>query len=263
MTKKSIKTNHAVVSEEIETELKAGELDSLEALDGMTDADFDDEIVVTDDTDVTDTDEALLDAVAGAEKDEAKAEAYEDQDDGEVAEVAATDKPSDKEVVKAKKSYKATVSGAKKSEVIRERLGEKLGDTLVLEMSDAELKPKALAKMQDEVLETIDNMAKKVGEKAVNLLGAVNGTSKLSAYTEIAFKFMKNNPEGFTALDLIAHMQDQDANGIKAYSLGTARSQSHQMVQLFSSLKLVNLDGKSLVMNTDSMLAVAIEGMLA
>lgn len=235
---------------EVDATLEA--LASLSFLDDDQSEDASDEICLDD----------LEDAVTAATKDDAKAEVYKEQDDG-LVEVLASDAPSSETLDKKSKTarakaFKSTMTSSKKSEVLKEKLGEKLSETLILEVADAELDADTLKKQQDAMLEAIDNLAVKVGEKAVNLISAVNGSSKLSIYTELAIKYAVANPKGFTITELAEHYQDQKANGVKGYSVGTARSQSNQMSQLFSATKVAKLEGKLMVLNEDSLIVAAI-----
>jgi hypothetical protein len=203
-------------------------------------------------------------AISEVELDEAKAEVYADVEAEKLAEGAdiaeapteGVKKEAAKKAAKPKKSTREhSMVTSKKSDVIRERLGANLAETLVLEVADAGLDAASLQIAQDEVLVKIDGLAKKVGEKAVNLIAHINDSAKLSAYTEIAFKFMQSKSEGIVSADLIAHFQDQKANGVKSYSIGTARSQGHQMFQLLPALKIAELNGKTMSVNSDSLIA--------
>lgn len=216
---------------------------------------------------------------------EVKIEEATPKDEPTKAELKATKAATKKAEAATKKAEKATAKAAAKAEkeanatpkvtrttsmatsnpsaVIRERLGDKLGETLVLEVADAGLSAKKLQAQQEEILTGIDQLKKKVGEKAVNLIGFVNGTAKLSVYTDIAFRFLKaNNRKGIVTADLIAHYQDQAANGVKGYGLGTARSQGHQMFHLLPALKLVKMEGKTMKINPDSLISAKLKTLL-
>jgi len=227
------------------TKTEAVELDMLEAaLAGLDKAD-------------TSSEADVASAVAAVEMEEANAEAYADQEAAETpAEVEAA--PAEKPAKEKKPPRETSMATSKKSDVIRERLGDNLAGTLVLEMADAELSKTKLKNQQDKILDMIDGLAKKVGEKAVNLIAHLNGSAKLSAYSEIALKFLNASPEGIVAADLIAHYQDQKANGVKSYSVGTARSQGHQMFQLLPALKIAEMTGKTMTVNPDSLIAAVI-----
>lgn len=190
-----------------------------------------------------------------------KAEAYDEQEVEEVmaAEEDAPSADTAEPKAKAKKAPRKTMAGGKKSEVIRDRLPE----TLVLTMGDAELSEKELVDKQDTLLEVIDtDMAVKVAEKAVNLLSAVHDKAKLSAYTAITLRLLDKSEDGIIAKDLIEHMQDQDANGVKGYSAGTSNSQAHQMFKLLPALQMATLDGKVMKVNDESLLMIALREMI-
>jgi len=192
-----------------------------------------------------------------------KADAYSNQEaeetigneDAPVEAEAATDKVVEK-VAKEKKAPRKTMAGGKKSDVIRDRLTE----TLILEVDDAKLSPTELEASQDTLLDYIDTeMAVKVAEKAVNLISAANGHAKLSAYTIITLRFLEESASaGITVKNLVEHLQDQKANGVKGYSDGTAKSQAHQMFKLLPTLKVASMNGKVMTINEDSILMVAL-----
>lgn len=244
-TAKNVKTHMAgaAAAEHIDGEEDIdAEIAALEAsLDGVED-DADD--IVLDD-DVSEGD--LEAAVAEVNLEEAKSEAYEEQEGGE----DMSTEPVEKKAAKTKKPRKTMIS-SKKSEVATSKLGENAAG-FILELSDAELDEKAQAKQRETFLSSIDDMAKKVGEKAVNLVAYAGADAKLSAYTAIALKFLVDKGS-ITTKDLIEHMQDQKANGVKGYSIGTARSQSHQMFQLFPAFKVGTLDGKTMTVNEESLI---------
>ena len=254
MSKLETTTTKELVNDAVMADIELDELDSLLAEPSSSDS-----IEVSDDdleATVTDLDnEAAVTEAYEAQDSEADAVEVTSEDDAPV-----TTELSEKGKGKAK--TRSTMAGAKKSVVLRERLGEKMSEALVLELSDAKLKPEELVKQQDALLDAIDQLAVKVGEKAVNLIGAVNGSAKLSTYTAIAIKFLTNSEEGITAIDLITHMKDQTANGVKGYSEGTARSQGHQMYKLLPAMKIAVLDDKTMNVNPESTLLDSLSAMI-
>lgn len=234
--------------ENMNIELNAEEQAELAALEAELGMDFDDDSI-----DVTEHASADLDAiVADVEMEEAKAEAYEEQaasaDDVEMTPVVAK--------APAKKASRVTMTGAKKSEVVKQKLGENLDKVLKLTTNEAADASKVLA--------SIDTMAVKVGEKAVNLIACINDETpdRISVYSSIAFKFIADKPEGIVVKDLFEHYKDQKANGVKGYGEGTARSQSHQMFQLLPQLMIGVMNGKTMKLNDKSTMAAKLKTLL-
>lgn len=254
----------ANLADMIENEISnIDELDLLEEELMAADAEVENDVMEVspvDEIEIVDEDE-FAEVEAELTLQEAKKEAYTEQD-AEVTEVVSeSDKPSEASTAKkAVKAVRKTVAGSgKKSDVFVDKLGEG-ASTFFLELSDAELEESELKKAQDAILTTVDTMAVKVAEKAINIVAAANNGAKLSTYTEIALKFLEAKPEGFTAKELIEHYSDQKANGVKGYSQGTANSQAHQMFKLLPALKIAVLDGKLMKLNPNSFLMIALKG---
>lgn len=199
----------------------------------------------------------LQSAVGDLEIEATRSEAYAEQQ-GE-SETAESDKPKSKDAkpAKAKKERKPreprkTMATDKKSEVILDKLGENAGDYFVLEVSDADKSDEELRKQQEDLLATIDNdMAKKVSEKAVNLMSWLGSKSKLRTCTRITLDFMLANPEGVTKAQLRDHIQSGTS---RPYGLGTARSQSDQMFRLLPIFKVGVTDDKVMKLNPESLI---------
>ncbi len=156
---------------------------------------------------------------------------------------------------KEPKAPRKTVINSKRSEVALDRMGANAED-FVLETTDAKLKPAERKAKRDALLAAMDSkdMAVKVSEKAINLIAFTSGAAKLSTYTEIAIKFLVDKGS-MTAQELINHLQDQKANGVKGYSKGTANSQGHQMFKLLPLFMIGTLDGKTMKVNKQSIIA--------
>lgn len=140
---------------------------------------------------------------------------------------------------------------AKKSEKIAHKLGEKARDYLVLDIKDAELTDEALELKQATLLKFIDEeLAVKVGEKAVMLFGYLRNGGKLNEIMRRTFTvlirdgFLTSGAKG----NLVTNFE------MKPYSPGTSASQSNQMFALFPLLKICTgkAVGGRMEMNPDS-----------
>ncbi|MCG5512803.1 hypothetical protein [Ectothiorhodospira shaposhnikovii] len=192
-------------------------------------------------------------AIAEIEMEEVKAEAYAEQEsESDIISTEPVESTAGEKVVEAREPRK-TMTGHRKSEVVKDKLGAKLGEVVILEVTDAMLPPAVLKERQDELLANIDKMAKKVGEKAVNLLSHINGTAKLSAYTDIAIAYLAKHGS-MTTNDLISHLTSGDHSYRKPYSIGTARSQTHQMFALLPQFKIGVMEGKTMKVNPNSVI---------
>lgn len=194
-------------------------------------------------------------AVRELELHDAKAEAYAEQESVESTdlntEIAAPSvtpvTTAEVAAVEEKKAKRKRVSsaGKKKSEVIASHLGANSAEYFVLETADADLKPDELKDREKEVLASIDALAKKVSEKAVNLMNFVKTGEHLSVYTTIALDLLTEKGT-VTSENLRQKMRDE------GYTVGTSNSQSQQMFQLFPALKIATRVKNILTLNDES-----------
>lgn len=216
------------------------DLEDLESIIGDADKLFDSEIAEASDEDVHN-------AVVAAETHEARAEI-----EAESAAVAASEDAT-AAAPTAPKAKRVSTKGLKPSEVIVKKVTD-LDGTIVLTVEDA-----ALAERKpfiDSVLESIDKMPKKVGEKAVNIFCHVANKVTLSVYTREAIHFVaRKQPVTPKALrEYYMAGTDLDGNVKKPYSAGTAASQTTQMFNLLPALKICVKSGDELVLNGASAL---------
>lgn len=196
---------------------------------------------------------------------EAREQAYAQQEDKAVPAKSASKR------TKKAQNVDESVEAAPKPKQPRGRVGDKcseqirhvfgnnddaLADNLTLLMSEAG-KPKSdrLASI-NELLNSIDGAAKKVGEKAVNLVYALQGKQNLSSYTKIAFQLLAAKGE-VTASDI------KNEYLAVPYSAGTAAAQTSQMMLLFPMLGIASRDKSKLTFNKDSVLGAALADALA
>lgn len=238
----------------------------LAELEAALEAEFGDEIEIEEDAAQAEieaefadaeADEEHYDAVAGElELEEAKAEAYAEQESEADMNTEIEDKPKKAKrkaagEPKAKREPRKTLAGYKRSEVILDRLGEKAGDYMVLEVADAEKSADELAAQQQELLSIIDQkMSKKIAEKAVNVMSWVAGKSKLRTDVAISLGFLVKQGS-ITKNELINHI----ATGTdKPRGMSTAKAQGGNVWNLMIDLKMGRLDGKVMTVNEESLI---------
>lgn len=187
------------------------------------------------------------------------AERYEETGETEATaepEVEAAAEPEKKKKGGKKKDAAAPAAPAeekkriyfsKQSDRIAHRLGEKLGEFMLLEIGDAALTGEELQARNKEVLAAIDGTAKKVGEKAAMLFKWMQQGGDLNEVMKRAFTLMKK--DGYLTSGDKGNLQEYLL--AKPYSLGTARSQSNQVFCLFRALKIANMDGKGKMVPND------------
>jgi len=192
------------------------------------------------------TDEAVSAVVAGLDLSDhyAAMPADEVPHDGASAEeiAAATVEVTPVAAPKAPKVPKAPrVHYENKTDRIKSRLGEKLGDYLVLELNDAELEGDALKAKQDETLAVIDAMSVKVKNRASLLMDFLSG------------KATKPNEIMKRALDCLAadgKLTTGDKGNLhlnlltKPYSTAAARSMGRNTLTVMEKTKMIVLSTK-------------------
>jgi len=164
--------------------------------------------------------------------------------------VVATEKPKEKSAKKAAKPNTGSTATLLKSAAVRHKLGEACYEVCILDTQMAALTGSDLKAAVDQVIDGTDQLPKKVGEKVLNLLCAVNGKDNLSVYTKIAIDLLKEKGDaGMTALDLRQKYLE------RPYSSGTSSAQSSQMFQLLPYLGIATRSGQTMTISKDSVLA--------
>lgn len=150
---------------------------------------------------------------------------------------------------------------AKKEDRIKYRLGEKLGDFMVLELDDANLEGDALKAKQDETFKVIAEMSVKVKNRASLLLDFVAGkTAKLNNVIATAFKVLSADGKLTTGDNGNLHA----ALLKKPYSPSAARAMGRNTITLMEKLKVINKTAKGeFVANPNSLLLANVKAMLA
>lgn len=195
---------------------------------------------------ITSEDEAALNAIEMllAEEETEKVEHEFNELEAEIEDAEIIEVKAEEKEVKPKKIKTA---GLKPSEALLKKFGDKIYETVVLEDSEADLSEADLKTSVNNYLSEFDDAAKKVGEKIVNVLQTISGEGKLSTYTEIAIKLLKENGET-SSVDIRNAYLDHP------YKVGTANAQSSQMMKLLPLLKLANREGNKLIANENSTL---------
>ena len=233
------------------TEVSESELDALESVIALEDAKaeaYDEAEAGGLETDVEPVIEG--DAIAAA-----KEEAYvESAKTGTVADAAPTaaDKPAKK--VKEPAAPKARASGdIHPSAALIARLGsvDAVYSHLVFEVGDAKLSEKDLSAECDKRLKSFDALPKKVGEKAVNLVMHLAGSSSLSVYTEIALKMLFEAGELSSKALVERYMA-------RPYSEGTSRSQAGQIMRLLKAFEIADGSASQVTLRKNSVIGQAL-----
>lgn len=222
----------------------------------MTDSELDEELkmLLADATNETavveepiiDMDE--LDAAATVA--EVKSAAYADQDaandpdagsaSAEVEETTATATPA--RTSRAPRVSRA--AGAKSSSV----LGSVMTEDALLKAACLVEGDTESPETTDALKTTVDGLAKKVGDKAVNLLRYQNEPKKLQNYTRVGLEYLLSNGSA-SSKDLTELLQK------RGYTIGTARSQANQLMSLLPALKVADKMGRGLTVNSQSLIA--------
>lgn len=128
--------------------------------------------------------------------------------------------------------------GSKPSQVLAQHIGEgeSLHAAMILEVGD-----KAGEENTKAISAKIDNLAKKIGEKAVNVLRNRNNPANLQVYTRIGIEKLVAAGT-MTSKDLTDHYHT--GAGGKSYTIGTARAQGNQLMTLLPALKIANATAK-------------------
>lgn len=152
----------------------------------------------------------------------------------------------------APQTKRINTMGMKKSEALVKSLGAKAADYLTLNMADIEL-PEAEQKAKHQaLLETIDGLPIKIGEKVVNLYAHIANGATLSNYTKMAIYLLVKDGE-------LSSKTLKDAYIARPYTEGTANSQATQMMKLLPTLGLATRSAGKLIVNPDSVLLPSIQ----
>ncbi|QOC57953.1 hypothetical protein phiK7B1_098 [Pseudomonas phage phiK7B1] len=148
---------------------------------------------------------------------------------------------------KAPATKRISTAGMAKSEALATALGDKLDTLLMVDSNDLTLPEDEQFDKRIALLEKIDGLPKKIGEKATNLFAHVSKGAQLSNYTRIAINFLLTNGE-------MTSKQLKDTYLARPYSEGTASSQCTQLMNLLPALGIAKKEAGKLVVNPTSTL---------
>lgn len=199
-----------------------------------------------------DIDMEALEAEATAA--EIKSTAYKEQEAEQPA--AGNDDPSNVTPITTAKTSRAPrvsrAAGAKASAVLSSVMDEPaLLRVACLVNGDVED-----VSTVDTLKSTVDNLAKKVGDKAVNLLRWQHDPKKLQGYTRLGVEHLLEHST-ISSKSLTEHFQKS------GYTIGTARSQANQLMSLLPALKVASKSGRELTVNADSTIVASFQSAAA
>lgn len=193
------------------------------------------------------TETQLIEAGNAAEIGDLKAKALEEMDEQSAPSPDNAQAPAPVEKKKAPATKRISTIGMTKSVALATALGDKLDDLLTVDSKDLELSDEARFDKRIALLEAIDKMPIKIGEKATNLFAHVSKGAALSNYTRIAINFLVQNDE-------MTSKQLKDAYLSRPYSEGTSSSQCTQLMNLLPALGIAIKSGGRLIPNPTSTL---------
>lgn len=193
------------------------------------------------------TEKQLLEAGHAAEVADLKAAALEELDENAAITPDNVQTPAPVEKKKAPVTKRISTIGMTKSVALATALGERLDDLLTVDTKDLALSDEDRFDKRIALLEAIDKMPIKIGEKATNLFAHIAKGAALSNYTRIAINFLVQNDE-------MTSKQLKDAFLSRPYSEGTSSSQTTQMMNLLPALGIAIKSGGRLIPNPTSTL---------
>lgn len=188
----------------------------------------------------------MIEAGHAATTDDLKALALQELDEqsSPVSDLAKMPAPQKKAAPATKR---INTAGMAKSEALATALGDKLDDLLTIDSDDLKLSDDDRFDKRLALLEGIDKMPKKIGEKVTNLFAHIAKGAQLSNYTRIALNLLMANGE-------LTSKMLRDTYLSRPYSEGTSSSQCTQLMNLLPALGIVKKEAGKLVLNPTSTL---------
>jgi hypothetical protein len=193
------------------------------------------------------TESQLLEAGHAANIGELKEQALAEMDEQSEPAPDTAQMPAPVQKKKAPITKRISTIGMTKSVALATALGDKLDELLTIDTKDLALSDEERFDKRIALLETIDKMPIKIGEKTTNLFAHIAKGAALSNYTRIAINFLVQNDE-------MSSKQLKDAFLARPYSEGTSSSQTTQMMNLLPALGIAIKSGGRLIPNPTSTL---------
>lgn len=211
--------------------------------------------------------EGLDEAVRDLEVEAAREAAYAEQEAVPEHESVAPADPSEKPAKKARAPKKAAApaepgeeKAAKAPRAPRTTLSD-LPDTAFVLDTSVDEDPAALAENRAAVMARRPAQVK-VAEKFDNVLLSVAAGRAPSTYTMDCYRALKATGRTSSAALAATLTATDKKGGGGTYTIGTARSQSGQFMALAPALKIATREGKELVLNPDSLIAMALDALI-
>lgn len=193
------------------------------------------------------TETQMLEAGHAVSTDELKAKALEELDEQSSPAPDASQTPAPVTKKAAPVTKRISTVGMSKSQALIQALGDKLDQMLSIDSADFALPDDVQFDKRIALLDRIDNMPKKIGEKTTNLYAHLAKGAALSNYTRIAINFLVQNDE-------MTSKQLKDTYLSRPYSDGTSSSQCTQLMHLLPALGIAIKSGGRLIPNPNSTL---------
>lgn len=147
---------------------------------------------------------------------------------------------------------------ANKVDRLQDKLGDTLGDNIVLELSDATLTGADLQKKQAETLATIMSSGKKVQNRQTFIIEYVSGKSaKLNNVITTALQTLKT--QGSISMGVEDHFHKTLL--AKPYSVNAAKAMGNNSILAMKTLKMIKEEGGKLVANPNSLIMAKLTAM--
>jgi hypothetical protein len=169
-------------------------------------------------------------------------------------------KKADREAAKAAKPAPVPrVKYENKTDLMKSRLGDQLGEYMVLEVADAALEGAELQAKQNETLAVIDGLSQKPKNRANFLMTFMHKGGKLNEPIQRAFQVLKRDGQITTGdkgnyhLDLVS----------RPYAVSAARAMGNNTITVLRALKVILLGEKGVYApNPDSLILAKVNQQL-
>lgn len=239
-------TTATVTDDRLEDELEALIGDATAANDSPPETAESDAESTAESTADGDIDLEEIEAAAAVAAAKSAAYATQPAEESDGAE-ATSDSASSTATTKTRAPRVSRAAGAKPFDVLKAAINddEALAKVAMLVTGDT-----PSTSLVDDLANTINALAKKVGDKATNLLRYKGQPSKIQKYTTLGLNLLIEKGS-VSSKELVSHLESS------GYTIGTARSQANQLMSLFPALKIANRSGRQLSLRSDSTIVEA------